>query len=125
MNTDSEDAVVTQERPFSQWLAEQRQGALHGELTAALAEVTRAVVEHGKPGTVTLKISLKPLKDHPAGVLQVVDDVAMKAPQATRGSALWHADDEGNLSRENPRQARLPLQEVPRSSAELREVGGA
>lgn len=98
-------------RPFGAWLAEQRGGALQGELTETLAELVRAVVEHEKPGSLTLKVTVKPGED---GVLYVLvfDDVTAKIPQPPRGGALFHPDEQGSLTRHNPRQGRLPLRDA-------------
>jgi hypothetical protein len=97
-------------RPFSSWLFEQRGGSLHGELTDRLAEVVAAVVEHEKQGTLTLKITVKPGED--ADYILVFDDVVAKAPEPAKSAALFYADKQGNLTRNNPRQPQLPLREV-------------
>lgn len=90
-------------RPFADWLVEQRRGLLHSELGDALNELLGAVVELGKPGTLTLTVHVKP-----AGVgdetVFVSDDVRVKKPEPERPAALFFVDDERNLSRENPRQ---------------------
>jgi hypothetical protein len=102
---------LPRQRPFNQWLLEQRQGALHGELTARLAEVTAAVAEHQAKGTVTLTITIAPQK-HDATAVIVSDDVKAKAPRGDRGASLFFVDDHGGLSRRDPRQPELPLSAV-------------
>lgn len=98
-------------RPFAAWLQEQRKGSLHSELSDALAELGLACLEHQGAGAITLTIKAKPNKD---GVsLTVTDDVKTKLPQADRGAAIFFADSDGNLSRNNPRQDELgTLREV-------------
>lgn len=103
-----------QRKPFAAWLQEQRNGSLHAELSEALGEVVAACGEHGKAGSVTLKLSVKPNKD--GATFLVTDTVVMKKPDGDRPAALFFADDEGNLSRNPPRQTELPLREVAGAS---------
>jgi hypothetical protein len=106
-----QEMVGQNRRTFGSWVAEQRQGALHAELTEKLAELTAACVELEKKGTLTLKITVEPQKDKVT--LFVTDDVKVAAPVADRPSALYFADADGSLRREDPRQMKLPLREVP------------
>ncbi len=100
------DADERQIKPAAAWLQEQRGGALHGELGEAIAEVSRAVLDHEKPGSVTLTIKFKPSKVD--GALLIEDDIKAKVPEPERGAALWFPDQHGNLSRRDPRQPELP-----------------
>lgn len=97
-------------KPFGAWLQEQRGSGLHGELSDALADVARAVSEHGKAGSLTLTVKLKPSKID--GAVEVEDDIKVKVPQADRGAALFFVDGDGNLSRRDPRQPELPLRDA-------------
>lgn len=108
-------------KPFTQFLLEQRSGGMHGELSEKLQSLTSAVYEHDKAGTLTLTVSIKPIEGQPGRYI-VTDDVKIKAPEAARGSSLFFADDHGNLSRSDPRQPELPLQQVPAPSNTIREV---
>lgn len=92
-------------KPFAATIQELRGGLLHAELSDALAEVTSAAVEHGKPGVVILKITLKPDGDQ----MFVTDDVTIKKPQGKRPTSLMFADEGGNLHRRDPRQPELPM----------------
>ena len=98
-------------KPFAAFLQEQRRGGLHGELSDKLAELVNACNEYGKPGSLTLTIGIKPNAD---GVTMTVSDkVAVKAPEAERGAAIFFADEAGNLVRHDPRQMEIPVREVP------------
>lgn len=91
---------------FTQFLLEQRGGLLHSELSDMLADVVARCVEHGKKGSITIKLTIAPNKD---GVtLTVSDEVKPVAPEGDRGAALFYADARGNLSRRDPRQPSLP-----------------
>lgn len=88
-------------RPFSEWVTTHRRGELDTELTAALAQVTSAVHDLGKAGQLTLKISVKPGGGRGRTVV-VVDDIAIKAPEADREAAVFFVDGAGNLRRDDP-----------------------
>ena len=113
----SDDTAPQQARPITGVLLEHRQGLTHSELSDALADVTRRVLEHRKPGSVTLKLDIKP---GPGASVELVDKITVKAPEGQRESSLFFADEHGNLSRKDPRQLELeaqPLREVTRPEA--------
>lgn len=109
-------------RPFSEFLAEQRNGVLHHELSVALNQLVEGVETTGKAGTLTLKLSVKQMKDTQGAVL-VSDLVTLKAPETH--PEFFFVDGDSNLSRQNERQLALggELLEVPEraGNAELRE----
>lgn len=107
--------------PFARFIQEQRQGALHAELSDALAELSAAVLGVEKKGTLTLKLTVTPSKD--GSTIIISDDVKLTAPQPARGAGIFFVDTEGNISRDNPRQTRLPLQSVDTRSGEIIEPG--
>lgn len=98
-------------RLFGDWLAEQRKGVLHAELSDALNELVAAVGQTGRGGDLILKVRVKPAAKM-SGAVVVTDDVVVKKPAGDRGDALYFIDKHNNLSRENPDQPRLPLREV-------------
>ncbi|MCP9819834.1 hypothetical protein KBZ18_10050 [Synechococcus sp. Cruz-9H2] len=110
----TEPNINTGPEPFSRWLFAQRDGRAHAELTAALAEVSQAVMDTGRAGEITLKIRIA--KATPTGhQLFVADQVTAKPPRPEREQSLFFFDEENwSLSRSDPRQTALPLQEVPR-----------
>lgn len=113
--TDTDTPEVEPPPPFSQWLFAQRNGATHAELTDALAEVGRAVMETGRAGSITLKISIGKASKKGGHQMIVADDVQVKAPRPERDESLFFFDEEtGTLSRTDPKQPQLPLREVPR-----------
>jgi hypothetical protein len=100
-----EDQDTKAPRPFSAWLQELRRGGAHAEVSKALAEVTAAVNEHQKSGELTLKFKIRPNGD---GAVMVSDGIVAKAPEGDRPESMFFADEDGNLSRRDPRQAELP-----------------
>jgi hypothetical protein len=94
---------------FIEWLEDHRGGLLDAELTDALAEVVAAVSRYGKTGSVTLTINVA----QEGRTIVVSDRVARKAPEESRMPAIYFADAEGGLHRDDPYQQRLPLEQTP------------
>jgi hypothetical protein len=110
-------------RPFAEWLVEAQQGTLASELSTSLNEVVEAVNLTGKPGVLTLKVSIKPPgKNADGGTVVVSADVATKIPVPDRKESVYFVDDDCNLSRHNPAQPALPLREVGKPVGSGREA---
>lgn len=111
-------------KPFAAFVQEQRNGALHDELSNALAELVAVCVETGKKGVLTLKVTVAPQKDEVT--MLVSDDVKLTAPKHDAKPALFFPDEHGNLLRSDPRQLDIAnLREVPGGNAEPRDLGEA
>lgn len=108
-NADRPDA-----RPFTGFLQEQRRGALHQELSDMLAETVAAVTEHGKVGTVTLTLKIKPAGDQ---MVQIFDGLKCSAPEGDKVPSIFYTDETGNVSRTDPRQMEMPLKPVAAKEA--------
>lgn len=102
---------ATPKKTFATFVIEQRNGALHAEASDFLAELVKAVQDHQKAGSVTIKITVKP-GSKGTGTLVVSDDVTIKAPTADRAAALFFPDEHGNLHRSDPRQQQFPMRRV-------------
>ena len=111
VDQDQDDLVV---RPFADWLREQSGGKTHDELSDALRDLTSRVRDTGKKGTVTLTVTVAPLKGD-ADVMVVSDEIRLKLPEHDRKASLFYPDADGNLTRTDPNQL---------SFESLREVGG-
>lgn len=112
------DAVM---RPFGDFLREQAQGRTHEELTQALYDVVNAVEATGKAGSLTLTLSIQPLKDTAGGVIKVTDKVKTSLPEFARPASIFFADA-GNLVRDNPNQLRFDgMRDVSASEPAERE----
>lgn len=107
-DTDGEE-TRRQTKPFAAFLQEHRDGALHAKASDLLAEVVAGVQEFSKQGKVTLEITVSPTKYDNA--VEIVGVVKAKTPEAPAPAAMWYADDEGNVSRRDPRQ--LTLEDAP------------
>lgn len=109
---DDTDTDAPARKPFAAFLQEHKKGALADELAEQLQEVVKAVLEHRKSGSLTLKLGVAMAND---GItLFITDDVTTKVPKPDRGGGFAFADENGNLHRNDPNQMTLaPLKAVP------------
>lgn len=107
---------------FREWIEQHRDGVLASEVTAAMAEVAAAVMDTGKKGKVTLTIDIGPLGKGSSRTLIVGDDVKTKVPEHDREEAIWYADDDGGLHKNDPAQLRMELRDVDEDTGEVRAL---
>lgn len=88
-------------------LREIRRGVVVEHASRELAEVTKAVMATGKPGSLTLKIIVKPPKSRGDNAVAVAVLVNAQEPQAELPEAMFYADVSGDLLRDDPTQQRL------------------
>ena len=88
-------------RSFNEVLAEVDSGRLIEDLSRQLAEVTNAAIATNKVGELVLTLKVKPNKDN-----QVFLDSTVKAkvPEHSIATALFFANEEGSLTRRDPKQ---------------------
>jgi hypothetical protein len=128
--TKSAQAFESQEDPsssssplqaFSQWLFQQRGGALHEELTLKLAELTQAVMATDKEGSLTL--SIKVAKAGKGIQFIVKDKITSKLPEPDADPSFFFYDEAtGSLSRNDPFQPDIPLLDITPKRQPLSEV---
>ena len=106
-----DDAGEGRVRPFADVLRDLARGRVHDELSDALWAVIGGVRETGKPGSITLKVSVKPMPKA-EGMVIVADSVTVKVPEGDRTESIFFVTRDGNLTREDPAQMQLPLREV-------------
>lgn len=98
-------------RPFQEVLRELRRGNVHDELSDKLQELVAAVTQEGKVGSLTFKITIKPLGKGDG--LEVSDEITVKPPKVTPGSSIFYPTPENNLVRQDPRQQAMELHDIP------------
>lgn len=109
--TSTEDHHV---RPFADWLREHNSGATHDELGETLHTLVGRVNDTGRKGTITLTISVEPMKKAAEGMVLVTDKITTKMPEHDRPGAYFYTDRAGNLVRNDPNQMTFEsLAEVP------------
>lgn len=126
VNTDTGEIVEPEQiKPFAAWLTEQSQGKTHTELSEGLHDLIDKVRETGKKGSMILTVTVSPLKED-VNVLVVSDEIRLKLPEHARKPSVFFADEQGNLSRTDPRQLTfegLKVIEHPEAdAADLKEV---
>jgi hypothetical protein len=94
-----------------------RDGALLELLTGKLSEVVEAVQEHGKSGSLSITLNIKPNGDD---AVTISSSVKAKVPEGTVGDALFFVSG-GNLVRRNPRQTDIE-DEIARKRSEREAV---
>lgn len=94
----------TEVSSFAVFLQQHRKGGLLSELSDSLHELTEAVTEHNKPGSLTITMKMKPEEYGSDQVVVITDDIKVKAPNAPRAQAMWFVTDDHNLSRDSPSQ---------------------
>lgn len=111
-------------RPFTDVLRDIRKGRVVDAATDQLAEVVRAVLDTNKGGELTLKLSVKPQGKGDNAVI-VSAKVATKVPQADLPDALFFADLDGDLLRDDPTQSRLFGDAIDPKTGEILSEGRA
>jgi len=89
-------------------LGELESGLIVAEMSTALAELTDAVRQTRKAGTITLKLTLRPNGDS----VLAKGEVKLALPPMARNETVYFVDAAGNLVRNDPRQPDLPLRRV-------------
>lgn len=97
----------TDVRDFTAFFRELRRGAAEYEAGIALQELVAAVEATGKPGTLSIKLTITPDPQYGTAV-GVADDATVKLPKPTKPSSLFYMDGSHNLRREDPGQLRIP-----------------
>lgn len=93
-------------RPFTDVLRDIRRGRAVDQATRLLGEVVRAVDETGKPGSVTLTLTVKPEKGG-GSQKTIIAAVKAKKPEGDIPEAVFFSDPEGDLHRTDPAQQEM------------------
>lgn len=100
---------------FTDFLREIRKGRIVDEASEVLAELVKAVDQTNKPGSMTVKITVKPAKDG-GWEKVIVPDVQASIPRKDLPDAIFFSNPEGHLVREDPSQREMftPVEDVER-----------
>lgn len=83
-------------------------GRLLGELNEALRGATSACLQNGGKAVVTLKLTVTGNRHTDGQRVEVKPELTIKQPTPHRESSLFFVDDDGDLSRNPPRQEVMP-----------------
>ncbi|MFJ9128892.1 hypothetical protein ACIRJS_32800 [Streptomyces sp. NPDC102340] len=104
-HTNPETGEVTEITEFSAFLVQHVGGRAHDEISTEMHQLLAAVSEHGKKGSLSIKVTVEPPKGHVDGAPVVISiDSDLKAPKASAPPSLYFVDDDGNATRNDPRQ---------------------
>lgn len=110
-------------RPFAELMTMLDHGTVHAEASRGLHDLTAAVRDTGKAGTMTITLKLAPLKGN-TDQLVIQAQVATKPPKSEPTSAIFYVDNSGNLVRNDPRQPEIDgLRVVEPKAARTVHVG--
>lgn len=90
-------------------LSQIRGGAALTDANKELRAVVMAVKSTGKKGSITLKIDIEPDKTDET-VVTFQPDVTIKVPRKPYAKGLFYVSENGDVSREDPRQTELDLE---------------
>lgn len=99
-----------------------RDGQVMNELAQAIHDATAAMLHHGKAATVTLALSIEPVKGVSAGLREspfvIRAKVVSKLPEAEPPTTIFYADEDCNPTQNAPaRQPTLGLSVAPTTGA--------
>lgn len=107
-------------RPFADVLRDLGRGQAIDDAAVALNDLVLSVLATGKKGRIDLHVLVEPFKG--SDTLMVSAKVDSRLPQADPVAAIFYADGDGNLLRNDPTQPELPLREVARADADIRDA---
>lgn len=99
---------------FAQFLQSLDYGNVHDEITRKVQELVGDLAEHkgqfgGKPkGKMVISLDFA-LDDN---LMEVTPDIKVTVPKAKHGKSMYFVTPENRLTREDPRQRKLPLDEA-------------
>lgn len=91
---------------FAKSLAEVRRGGLLTECSEALSEVTKAVMETGKAGSMTITLKVRRNADGES-VEVIAPYVNKKVPRKDPQSTNFYVGEDGELLRDHPKQQEM------------------
>jgi len=117
--TEKMETTQTEKTPINSiftLLQNQRAGSCQDELSQKLAELTTSVRNLGRKGKLTLEITVAPLSRGGGMAVTITDKIRLSAPVQEPETSIFFVGDNGELSRNDPRQRELPgLREVPKA----------
>lgn len=116
--------TAAQPAEFAAFLVQHLGGRSHEEISDELHKLLSAVNEHGKKGSLVITLTAEPPKGHIDGAPVAISiDSVLKAPKASTPPSLYFVDDDGNASRNDPRQtAAFDVRDLPTTKNEIKDI---
>lgn len=99
---------------FMDVLREHRRGLTHDDINDKMREVLAGVEEEGKSGSLTLKFTFSPRAKGEG--IDVAVAINANPPKPEAATSIFYLTPNGDLQRQDPRQADMDLREVPPAS---------
>lgn len=99
-------------RPLSQIINEIRNKKLDLAGGDLINELVAACHETRKVGKFTLELTFRPDSDPESNVINIEPKMTLKTPRKDLSGSAFFMDEEGNLTRNDPRQHELALAQV-------------
>lgn len=102
-------------KAFSLFLVELNEGSTHAALTKDMSELLRTVQATGRAGAMVVKIKVSPATKSNSGQVDKVTitaDRTLALPKPEQPSDFFWLTDDGETSRNHPRQHDLPLRDI-------------
>lgn len=106
------DGEVKNLTPISEHIRTLNNGGVNADATEALAEVIKRVRETGKGGAVTITLKVAMMNERDENAVTILASVASKMPAFRPVAAILYSTADGDLIKDDPRQRKLPLQDV-------------
>lgn len=107
---------------FANELRTMSKGAVDAELTEALQQVVKAVLETGKAGKFGIEFVVKLEKGYENHV-KLSPVISAKPPRFDTPGQPFYAYNDGTISRDDPEQAELNFRTVPND--DVKAIGGS
>lgn len=112
-------------KAFSLFLVELNEGSTHAALTGDLADLLRTVQTTGRAGSLTIKVKVAPATRSNSGSVDKVTitaDRKLELPKPEQPSDFFWLTEDGETSRNHPRQQDLPLRDVSATPQTFKEA---
>jgi hypothetical protein len=117
MNRARADAITEPAYPvaeFAAFLVNHVDGNAHAVISEEMHRLLEAVGTHGKKGQLLIKVVVEPSKGHVVGdPLAISVESELKVPKSVPPAAIYWVDDQGNATRNDPRQMALDFRTAP------------
>jgi len=109
---------------FLETFIEIRNGGAAIEMQDTLKKVIEAVRKTGKPGKVTIAVSIKPASQGDVDMVFLQDTITATIPKPNKKETMFFVNEENELSRHDQRQMNMldGLKELPAETTTLKEI---
>lgn len=98
-------------KAFSNLLQDINQGSTHSAITADMAELLKTVQATGRSGSLTVKLTVSPATKNNSGTVDKINvavDRKLALPKPQEPNDFFYLTDDGETTRNHPRQQELP-----------------